>query len=324
MVADGELDAEYVNVESEHSALSACIGASAVGARCFTATAGQGLALMHEMLFIAAGNRFPIVMTVANRCLSPNLNIWGDQSDIMSSRDCGWILIFAENAQEIFDLTLSAFKIAEDERVLLPVIVNLDGFTSTHLVEWMDLPDEETVRRFLPPHRTAKYRLDVEKPATFGAIGFPAIQFELKRAWEQALVESKKVIEEVWREFGEVFGRHYSFLEPYRMEDAEIAIVAFGIVGRSAKAAVKMARRHRIKAGLIRLKTIWPFPESYFESMADSIKKFIVAEINYGQIKLEVERMVGKKKVVLLPKMGGDIHRPEEIYEKIKEVYNGN
>ena len=169
MVADGELDAEYINVESEHSAMSACVGASAAGARCFTATAGQGLALMHEILFIAAGNRLPIVMAVANRCLSPNLNIWGDQSDVMASRDCGWILIFAENAQEIFDLTLTAFRIGEDERVLLPVMVNFDGFTSTHVVEWLDLPEEEQVRKFLPAHRKAKYRLDPEHPATFGA-----------------------------------------------------------------------------------------------------------------------------------------------------------
>ncbi|MEM2883466.1 MAG: hypothetical protein QXY08_02645, partial [Nitrososphaerales archaeon] len=201
-VANGELDAEYINVESEHSAMSACIGASAAGARVYTSTAGQGLALMHEMLFIAAGNRLPIVMGVANRSLSPNLNIWGDQSDMMASRDCGWIQIYAENAQEVFDHTLQAFKIAEDERVLLPVAVCFDGFHVTHVIEPLITLDQEEVDRFLPKHRKAVYKLTPDQPSTWGPVAGPDIQTELKVQNEWALNSSKDVILEVWCEFG--------------------------------------------------------------------------------------------------------------------------
>ncbi|RLI34055.1 pyruvate ferredoxin oxidoreductase [Candidatus Bathyarchaeota archaeon] len=278
MVADGELDAEYINVESEHSAMSACVGASAAGARCFTATAGQGLALMHEILFIAAGNRLPIVMAVANRCLSPNLNIWGDQSDVMASRDCGWILVFAENAQEIFDLTLTAFRIGEDERVLLPVMVNFDGFTSTHVVEWLDLPEEEQVRKFLPAHRKAKYRLDPEHPATFGAIGFPEIQFELKRSWEHALVESKKVVKEVWEEFGRIFGRRYDLIDAYQMEDAETAFLIMGGSSGTCRAAVDKLRREGFKVGLLKLRLYRPFPKEELLEAIKNLKNLIVVD----------------------------------------------
>ena len=278
MVSDGEFDAEYINVESEHSAISACIGASAVGARCFTATAGQGLALMHEILFIAAGNRFPIVMAIANRCLSPNINIWGDQSDVMSSRDCGWIQIFAENAQEIFDLILSAFKISEDDRVLLPVAVNFDGFYATHVVERMDLPEEEEVRRFLPPHRTAKYKLDPDRPLTFGAIGFPAIQFELRRQWEEALCNSKQVVKEVWQEFGRIFGRHYDVLEPYRMEDAEIGFILMGGSSGTCRVAVDRLRERGFKAGMIKLRLFRPFPKEEILEAVSRLKTLITVD----------------------------------------------
>ncbi|KYH39262.1 MAG: 2-ketoisovalerate ferredoxin oxidoreductase subunit alpha [Candidatus Hecatellales archaeon B24] len=278
MVSDGEFDAEYINVESEHSAISACIGASAVGARCFTATAGQGLALMHEILFIAAGNRFPIVMAIANRCLSPNINIWGDQSDVMSSRDCGWIQIFAENAQEIFDLILSAFKISEDDRVLLPVAVNFDGFYATHVVERMDLPEEEEVRRFLPPHRTARYKLDPDRPLTFGAIGFPAIQFELRRQWEEALCNSKQVVKEVWQEFGRIFGRHYDVLEPYRMEDAEIGFILMGGSSGTCRVAVDRLRERGFKAGMIKLRLFRPFPKEEILEAVSRLKTLITVD----------------------------------------------
>jgi pyruvate ferredoxin oxidoreductase alpha subunit len=278
MVADGELDAEYINVESEHSALSACIGASAVGARCFTATAGPGLALMHEILFIAAGNRFPIVMAIANRCLSPNINIWGDQSDIMVSRDCGWIQIFAENAQEIFDLILSAFKIAEDDRVMLPVAVNFDGFYATHVVERMDLPEEEEIQRFLPPHRKADYRLDPDNPVIFGAIGFPSIQFELKRQWEEALCRSKQVIKEVWQEFGRVFGRHYEVLEPYRMEDAEIGFMLMGGSCGTCRVAIDRLREKGFKVGMIKLRLYRPFPKEEILEATSKLKTLITVD----------------------------------------------
>ncbi len=266
-VANGELDAEYINVESEHSAMSACIGASAVGARCFTATAGQGLALMHEMLFIAAGNRLPIVMTVANRCLSPNLSIWGDQSDIMASRDCGWIMFFAENAQEIFDLVLQAFKIAEDERVLLPVAINFDGFYVTHVIESLEALDQEEVNKFLPPRKIPPHALHPDHPTTWGPIGLPDIQTELKKQHDEALRNSKNVIKEVWKEFGDLFGRYYEALELYRMEDAEIAILLMGGSCGTARVAVDRLREKNEKVGLIKLRLFRPFPsEELFEA----------------------------------------------------------
>src|SRR5450759_3641324 len=174
MVADGDLDAEFIMVESEHSAMSACCGTSAVGARTFTATASQGLALMHEMLFIASGLRLPIVMAIANRALSAPLSIWGDQSDVMAERDCGWIQVFAETGQEAFDLTVQMFKVAEDKRVLLPAIVNIDGFTLSHVVEPLEMESQDDIDAFLPPYEP-QVILDPKEPVTIGPVGFPEI-----------------------------------------------------------------------------------------------------------------------------------------------------
>ncbi len=277
-VANGELDAEYINVESEHSAMSACIGAAAVGARCFTATAGQGLALMHEMLFIAAGNRLPIVMAVANRCLSPNLSIWGDQSDMMGSRDCGWIQLYGENAQEVFDFTLQAFKIAEDERVLLPVAVNFDGFYVTHVIESLIALDQEEVNRFLPPKRIPKYALHPDNPTTWGPIGLPDIQTELKYQLEKALQNSKTVIKEVWKEYGDLFGRYYDVIEPYRVEDAEVAILMMGGHCGTARIAVDKLREKGRRVGLIKLRLFRPFPVEELIEATKNLKALAVVD----------------------------------------------
>ncbi|NMC48582.1 MAG: pyruvate ferredoxin oxidoreductase, partial [Desulfovibrio sp.] len=171
-VANGDLDAEFIPVESEHSAMSAALGASAAGARVYTATASQGLALMHEILFIVSGMRMPVVMTVANRALSAPISIWNDHGDIMAERDIGWLQIFAENGQEALDLTLCAFKIAEDKRVLLPMIVNLDGFTLSHVIEPVIIPDHAEVDAFLPPYKPV-LKLDTDKPVTLGPVGVP-------------------------------------------------------------------------------------------------------------------------------------------------------
>lgn len=277
-VANGELDAEYISVESEHSALSACIGASAVGARVYTSTAGQGLALMHEMLFIASGNRLPIVMGVANRSLSPNLNIWGDQSDMMASRDCGWIQIYAENAQEVFDHTLQAFKIAEDERVLLPVAVCFDGFHVTHVIEPLIALEQEEVDRFLPKHRKAVYKLTPDRPSTWGPVASPDVQTELKVQNEWALNSSKDVILEVWREFGDLFGRYYSPLEAYRMEDADAAIVILGGFAGTGRMAVDKMRREGKKIGLIKLRLYRPFPMEEVKETLGRLKAVAVVD----------------------------------------------
>lgn len=281
-VASGELDAEYINVESEHSAMSACVGASAVGARVYTSTAGQGLALMHEMLFIAAGMRLPIVMGVATRSLSPNLNIWGDQSDIMASRDCGWIQIFAEDAQEIFDFTLQGFKIAEDERVLLPIAVCFDGFHSTHVIEPMITLDQNEVDSFLPKHRKAIYTLHPDNPNTWGPVSMPDFQTELKVQNEEALKTSKTTIRETWHEFGRLFGRYYDVLEPYRMADADAAIVIMGGFSGTARVAVDLMRDMGEKIGMLKVRLFRPFPAEEIKGALASIRAVAVVDRAIG------------------------------------------
>ncbi|MCX6008680.1 MAG: pyruvate ferredoxin oxidoreductase [Chloroflexi bacterium] len=198
-VANGELDTEYIPVESEHSAMSACLGTSAVGARTFTATASQGLELMHEVLYVASGLRLPIVMAVANRALSAPLSIWTDHSDVMATRDCGWIQIFAENAQQAFDLVLCAFRIAEDPTVLLPTMVHIDGFYVSHTIESVEFLKQDVVDKFLPEYRHP-YPLNPDKPVTMGAFGLPFIYTEAKKAQEVALKASKKVILQAWQD----------------------------------------------------------------------------------------------------------------------------
>jgi len=258
-VADGRLDAEYINVESEHSAMSCCIGAAAAGARTFTATAAQGLALMSEMLYIASGMRLPIVMALVTRTLSAPLSIWGDQSDIMSVRDCGWIVLFAENGQEVYDMTLQAFRIAEDERVIFPVMVCLDGFHLSHVIEPVEILDRAEIAPFLPPYKP-KYRLDPHNVLTMGAFAMPEYFSEIKKRQDEELVSSYHVILEVWREWEERFGRHYEPLNPYRVDDAEVVVVIAGTFAGTARVAVDRLREKGIKAGLASLKLWRPFP----------------------------------------------------------------
>jgi len=201
LVANGELDAQYIPVESEHSAMSACLGASAVGARTFTATAGQGLELMHEVLYVASSMRLPVVMAVANRALSAPLSVWGDHSDVMAVRDTGWIQIFVENGQEAVDNVLCAFRIAEDKRVLLPVMIHVDGFHLSHVIEPILFPEQGEVDQFLPPNQYP-LPLDPSKPVTMGDFGPPIIYSEAKWAQEVNLRAAKEVILQVWNEFG--------------------------------------------------------------------------------------------------------------------------
>ena len=234
LVANGDLEAEFITVESEHSAMSACIGCSATGARTYTATSSQGLALMNEIVFITSAMRLPIVMTVANRALSGPLSIWNDHSDIMSVRDIGWIQIFTENGQEAFDHSIMAFKIAEDHRVLLPTIINLDGFILTHVVEAHEMMDQETVDSFLPP-LVPYHKLDTQNPVTMGAFAMPELFTECKMAHQEALTNSYGPILEVWKEWGELTGRHYKPVETYRTEDAKIIIMMMGSLARSGR-----------------------------------------------------------------------------------------
>lgn len=267
-VADGELDAEYIPVESEHSAMSACLGTSAVGARTFTATAGQGLELMHEVLYVASSMRLPIVMVVANRALSAPLSVWGDHSDVMAVRDCGWIQLFAENVQQAFDLVLCAFRIGEDPSVLFPVMVHIDGFHLSHVIEPLYLLDQETVDSFLPPYRHP-YALCPDKPVTMGDFGPPFIYTEAKKAQDFALRESKKVVEDVLKQFGRISGRSYKLVEGYRADDAEVLLVCLGSFSETAMMAVDQMRDDGERVGLVRLRLWRPLPaEELCEAVA--------------------------------------------------------
>ena len=268
LVANGELDAAYILVESEHSAMSACLGASAAGARAFTATAGQGLELMHEVLYIVSAMRLPMVMAVTNRALSAPINIWGDHSDAMAVRDTGWIQIFVENGQQALDNVLCGFRIAEDHRVLLPVMVHLDGFHLTHVIEPISVPEQSKVDKFLPPNQYP-LPLDPDKPLTMGAFGPPYIYTETKKAQEVNLTASKKVILECWREFGDIFGRHYSPVEHYHSEEAKVLLLAMGSFSETAMDAIDKMRKEGKDVGLIRLRLWRPFP---FEELRQAVK----------------------------------------------------
>ena len=270
LIADGDLEAEYVKVESEHSAMSVCIGASATGARTYTATTSQGLALMHEVLFNAAGMRLPIVMTVANRALSAPLNIWNDHQDSISERDSGWIQIYVEDNTEASDLTIQAYKIAEDRRIQVPIMVCMDGYTLTHTYEPVELLDQDLVDDFLPPYAPTDY-LSVDDPKTFGMFADPNYYTEFRYQNHRALEAAKTVIAEVSREFGEVFGRDYGgLIEEYRCDGAEYVLIAMGSVVGTLKDTVDDLRDAGIRAGAIKLRSYRPFPvEDIRSALAD-------------------------------------------------------
>ncbi len=277
IVADGELDAEFIPVESEHAALSTCCGSVAAGARTYTATSSQGLMLMSEVLYVASGMRLPIVMTVANRALSAPISIWNDHQDIMSQRDCGWIQTFAENGQEAVDLTIHAFKVAEDKKVSLPMIVNIDGFTLSHVIEPIELPDQEDVDRYLPPFRP-KYRLDPKRPISMGPVGIPEVYTESRMAHDQAIKNAKRWIIKAWDEFEEIFGRRYNPIEQYMAEDAEILLVTMGSISETAMTAVDKMRDDGKKVGLLRIRLWRPFPSIEFRKAAKGAKALAVVD----------------------------------------------
>ena len=277
IVANGDLDAEFIPVESEHSAMSCCIGSSAAGARTFTATSSQGLALMHEINYVAAALRVPIVMCVVDRALSAPINIWNDHSDIMGERDTGWIQTFAENAQEAVDMTLHAFRVAEHPEVTLPVMFNFDGFIVSHMIEPVVMPEKEEVDRYLPPF-APRQRLDVDHPISMGPVGIPAIYTEAKYAHEVALRNSLPYIEKAWEEFEAIFGRRYRPVETYRLEGADVALVTMGSIGETAMTYVDQARDAGVRVGLIRLRLWRPFPKAAFLEAARGVKALAVID----------------------------------------------
>lgn len=256
-VANGELDAEFMKVESEHSAMSACIGAAATGARSFTATSSQGLMLMSEMLFVAAGLRLPIVMTNANRSLSAPLSIWCDQQDSMAVRDSGWVQLYCENNQEIMDTTLQAFRIAEE--TLLPVMVCYDGYILSHTAEPVEVPDQNEVDGFIPPYKYP-YPLNPENPVTIGAVGVPDYYMEFRYMLQKAMRASQKEIVNVGKDFKKKFGRGYGLVERYHSDDAKILLLTIGSLSSSAKDIVDRYRKRGEKIGLVRVRSFRPFP----------------------------------------------------------------
>jgi len=283
LVADGELDAAYIPVESEHSAMSACLGASAVGARTFTATAGQGLELMHEVLYVASAMQLPVVMAVANRALSAPLSVWGDHSDAMAVRDTGWLQIFVENGQEAVDNVLCAFRIAEDQRVLLPVMVHIDGFYLSHMIESIVFPEQSEVDKFIPPYQHP-LALNPDKPVTMGAFGPPFIYSEAKKAQEVNLRAAKEVILECWSEFGNRFGRYYSPVESYRCEEAKVLLLTMGSFSETAMTAIDKMREEGRQVGLLRLRLWRPFPFEEIRNAVRNAEVLIVVDraLSYG------------------------------------------
>jgi len=282
-VNDGDLDAEFIPVESEHSAMSVCIGSSAAGARTFTCTSSQGLALMSEIVYIAPVLRLPIVMILANRSLSAPISIWNDHTDVMSIRDCGWIQVFVENGQETFDHVLWAFRVGEDRGVLHPVIINMDGFILTHTIEPVELLDQETVNRFLPPYEPI-FRLHPDEPVTMGCITMPGLYTETKKAQDEALKASMQTILQGWKEYGDLTGRYYNPIEEYETEDAEVLFVTMGSIGGTACAAADMMREKGKAVGIMKIRLWRPFPFEAFRRAVKKAKTLIVIDraTSYG------------------------------------------
>jgi len=258
--ADGVIDTELVMVESEHSAMSAAVGASAAGARAITATSSQGLALMWEIVYIASSYRLPIVAPVVNRALSGPINIHCDHSDTMGARDSGWIQIFSEGSQEAYDNTVQAFRIAEHKDVLLPAMVTLDGFIISHTMEALEVLEDQQVKDFVGEYDPATNLLDLDNPITMGPLHLPDFYFETKRAQDEAMVRALPVILEVAEEYEKLSGRKYGLFEEYKLDDAEVAIVVLGSTAGTGKVAVDKLRDQGIKAGLLKLRVFRPFP----------------------------------------------------------------
>ncbi len=277
-VHNGELDAEFVAVESEHSALSTVIGAAAAGARVFTATASQGLALMHEIVHIASSGRYPVVMAIVSRALSAPINIHCDHSDIYTVRDTGWIILFAENPQEAYDSTIMAFRIAEDPELLLPVIVDIDGFIVSHALEPVRVLEDEEVRKFLP-RRKRPYVLDPDNPVTFGPLALPDYYMEIRRQlYEATNVIAPRKIREVAEEYEKLSGRRYRPVETYFTDDADIVIVSLGSVTGTVRHVVKEMRKEGAKVGCIKIWQYRPFPEEEIAKALEDKKLVIVMD----------------------------------------------
>lgn len=285
-IENGELNARYIRVESEHSAMAACIGAAIVGARPFTATASQGLIYMSEMLWWAAGARLPIVMGVVTRALAPPWSIWSDHNDILSQRDTGWLIFFSESAQEVLDTIIQAYKISENEEVLLPTAVAWDAFYISHSYEVVEVPPQDYVDNFLPSRKKYRHILDVDNPFSHGNLVFPEHYMEYRYHINKMSNFSKKIIQEVDEEYYKIFGRKYGGLvEKYKCDDAEYLFISLGSFSGDIKEAVDKLRKQGYKVGFARIRCIRPFPSDDIKEIVKDVNGVIVIErsISFGK-----------------------------------------
>ncbi len=308
MVADGELNAEFVNVESEHSAASCCLGASAAGVRSYTSTSSQGLLYMAEVIFNIAGVRLPVVLTCANRAISAPINIWNDHQDSITVRDSGWIQLYAETLQEAVDLHIQGYRLAEDKRVLLPVMVCVDGYILTHGYEVVDIPSQELVDKFIPPLEL-EHKLDVNNPLSLGVLVGPDYYMETRYALQKTLDDCLKIIPDISTEFSKTFGRNTGgLIEGYRLEDAEKVIVAMGSVVGTIKETVDDLRDKGEKVGILKIITYRPFPaEDIYMALKDK-KEIAVLEKavslgSFGPLYTELKSLFQGRKEI--PKISG-------------------
>ncbi len=326
-VADGDIDAEYIRVESEHSAISASLGASGTGVRVFTATSSQGLMLMHEILFAAAGMRLPVVMADANRSISAPLSIWNDQQDSIAQRDAGWIQIYAENGQESLDSILTAYKISENPKVLLPSMVCLDGFILTHTVEPVEIPSQEDVDRFLPKYEPKYAFLDPKKPMSLGTFTDPNYYMEARHQVEVAMENSIEVIKKVNKEFEEIFGRKYGLIEEYKCDDAEIIIVAMGSICSTIRVCVDDMREQGQKVGLLKVRVYRPFPKDEIQKTVANANKIAVLDKNIsfgvgGALYNDIKAKIDIEAYDFIVGLGGRDITPDSIEEIVEKTKN--
>ena len=333
MVANGELESEYICVESEFSALSAALGASCAGSRVYSATSSQGLLFMAEVCFNAAGMRQPIVMSIANRAVSAPLSIWNDQQDSIALRDAGWIQLYAEDVQESFDLHLLAYRACEDHRVLLPAFVCFDGFIISHTYEPVDIPEEKEVQAYLPPYNPLN-KLDADDPLSMGMYATPDYYMEFRYEMDRAMDRSLTVLKEAGKEFKNIFGRDYSeLIESYKLEDAEVAIVALGSICGTIKDAVDEMRAEGKKVGLLKIRALRPFPAEDIKKALSGIKKVGIFEKNIsigsrmkGAVGYEVKDAINDSSVQVLSYvagLGGRDIRIRDIKKITEEIEKG-
>jgi pyruvate ferredoxin oxidoreductase alpha subunit len=330
-VSDGKVKSELILVESEHSSMSACVGASAAGGRVVTATSSQGLALMWEILFIASGTRLPIVMPVVNRALSAPLNIHGDHSDAMGARDSGWIQLWSENAQEAYDNTIQAFRVAEHMDIRLPVMICLDGFIISHSIERIEYLEDEEVKLFVGEFKQLNPLLDMEHPVSYGPLILPDYYMEYRKAQDEVESKVAKVVLDVADDFAKMSGRRYGLFETYRLDDAEIGLVILNSAAGTSKDVVDEFRNKGIKAGLLKPRLYRPFPYKEVGEAMKHLKAVCVLDRadafggSYGPVFIDIATSLYpyREKPILINKiygLGGRDYLPEHAENVLKEL----